>query len=145
MAMRGHQASKWRVSLSSHSTPSIPALRRRRERVLRQMALSRYCMEFIPDRTHRHRAERVAMISVASVRKHDAIRPRLPILQRHLHGHFHRHRTGVGQKTTPAVQALSRPAYGTDSPQVDHGLCRGRHATWRPICAFIAAFNCGWL
>ncbi len=33
------------------------------------------------------------------------------------------HRTGSARRTHSTVQALSRPAYGTDSPQVD-GLCR---------------------
>ncbi|CHM48099.1 Uncharacterised protein [Salmonella enterica subsp. enterica serovar Typhi] len=99
MAMRGHQAGKWRdvafIPFAIH-----PALRRRREQIFRQIAFPQ-AVHGVIRIAHRHRAERVAMITVAKRQKTlTRFATSLPVLQRHLHGHFYRHRTRVGQKDT---------------------------------------------
>ena len=95
--MGRHQAGK------RHHIPFIPlaakaALRRRGEQIIRQIALPQ-AVHGVIRIADRHRAKGIAVVAIAEGEKTP---PRfafcLPVLQGHLHGHFHRDRTGVGEE-----------------------------------------------
>ncbi|MND89453.1 hypothetical protein D3C80_815110 [compost metagenome] len=74
------------------------ALRRGSEQVRREIALIQ-AVHRVVRIAYRHRAEGIAVIAVTQGQ--NALPPfpaRLPVLQRHLQRHFHRHRSGIRQE-----------------------------------------------